>query len=156
MKEQLRKLTHVELLDKMFEVFEETNFVINRKLNNEQLKVLLPESITMEQISVLRYLKLHDQATSTELADYLCVNKSTISSTINRMVLKGLIIRTPSVDDRRVTHLSMTEEAKVLLCQLRGEIKQYFMRYMDVYDPEQAIDYIASTSYLASVLKREI
>ena|GEM_PF-1737601 len=156
MKESLRKLSHAELIDKIFEAFEETNFVINRKLNNEQLKVLLPEGISMEQISVLRYLKQHSQATSTELADYLCVNKSTITSTINRMVNKELITRTPSNEDRRVTYLTMTSRAEQLLQQLRTEIKKYFMRYIDVYDPEKAIDYIAATNYLASILKRDI
>lgn len=156
MKEELKKLSHVELLDKMFEVFEETNFVIHRKLNNEQLKVILPEGITTEQISVLRYLKQHNLATSTELADYLCVNKSTITSTITRMVNKGLVTRIPSKEDRRVTFLSMTDDARELLAQMRAQIKQYFKPYIDVFDPEKAVEYIAATSYLASILKKDI
>lgn len=143
-------------MDKMFEAFEETNFVINRKLNNEQLKILLPEGITTEQISVLRYLNQHNKVTSTELAEYLCVNKSTITSTITRMVSKGLVIRTPSEEDRRVTFISMTEDGYALTEQLRAQIKQYFMRYIDVYDVDKAIDYIAATQYLASVLKRDL
>lgn len=156
MKESLRKLSHSQLMDKMFEAFEETNFVINRKLNNEQLKVLLPEGITTEQISVLRYLNHNDQVNSTELADYLCVNKSTMTSTVTRMVNKGLLERIPSTEDRRVTYICMTNEGKDLSDQLRLKIKEYFMRYIDVYNVEKAIDYIDATSYLASILKSDI
>src|SRR5690606_41477960 len=101
-----------ERMTEIVERYERATYMINRRLSSK-VKEGLPNDITPEQLFILRYLKRNNDVSSSELADLLCVGKSTITSIISRMVNKGYVVRTPSQEDRRVVYLSLTEEGEI-------------------------------------------
>lgn len=57
----------------------------------------------------------------TELADYLGLEKQTMSGLVARAEKRGLVARVPNEDDARATDVVLTDEGARLLRQLRAE-----------------------------------
>lgn len=70
--------------------------------------------LTSGQPKVLDYLKNFDGATQKEIADACFLEAATITSVLNGMEAKGLIIRKRLNGNRRSYHVFMTEKGKVL------------------------------------------
>jgi len=60
----------------------------------------------------------------TELADYLGLEKQTMSGLIARAEKKGLLARAPNADDGRATDVFLTSEGVRLVKQLRSQMQQ--------------------------------
>ena len=70
--------------------------------------------LTSGQPKVLDYLKNFDGATQKEIADACFLEAATITSVLNGMEAKGLIVRKRLNGNRRSYHVFMTEKGKVL------------------------------------------
>ena len=70
--------------------------------------------LTSGQPKVLDYLKDFDGATQKEIADACFLEAATITSVLNGMEAKGLIVRKRLNGNRRSYHVFMTEKGKVL------------------------------------------
>ncbi len=57
----------------------------------------------------------------TDLADYLGLEKQTMSGLVARAEKRGLVARVPNEDDARATDVVLTDEGARLLRQLRAE-----------------------------------
>lgn len=57
----------------------------------------------------------------TDLADYLGLEKQTMSGLVARAEKRGLVVRVPNEDDARATDVVLTDEGARLLRQLRAE-----------------------------------
>lgn len=66
---------------------------------------------------VLSYLARCNRFSDTTLAvvDYLGLTKGTVSQSLKLLEAKGLIGKTPDADDKRVSHLSLTDTGRDLL-----------------------------------------
>ncbi|RSX58469.1 MarR family winged helix-turn-helix transcriptional regulator [Bifidobacterium samirii] len=106
---------------------------------------------------VLRQLAHRGAMTPSQLADAMHVTSGRVSSVLSALERKGLISRTPDPDDRRVTHISLTEageenarrnieEMRSLVCWIfsqMGErrtrdfvdLTREFMTYMSICRP---------------------
>lgn len=151
MSQDLLKLTKDELLFHVVDRYERANFTINRRLNS-RIKELLPADITLDQLSVLRYLARNHEVTSTELADIFCVGKSTITATITRMVDKGLIDRIPSQEDRRVIYLHISELGKQKFSIIQAKLTELLKPYLEIFEASEAVQLINALENLANVL----
>lgn len=65
--------------------------------------------ITVVQLQILRTLNLNPGLSLQQLTEYLHTGKSTVSSTVDRLVKAGFILRESSEKDRRAIVLSLTE-----------------------------------------------
>lgn len=70
--------------------------------------------LTSGQPKVLDYLKNFDGATQKEIADACFLEAATITSVLNGMEAKDLIVRKRLNGNRRSYHVFMTEKGKVL------------------------------------------
>lgn len=70
--------------------------------------------LTSGQPKVLDFLKNFDGATQKEIADACFLEAATITSVLNGMEAKGLIVRKRLNGNRRSYHVFMTEKGKVL------------------------------------------
>lgn len=70
--------------------------------------------LTSGQPKVLDYLKNFDGATQKEIADACFLEAATITSVLNGMEAKGIIVRKRLNGNRRSYHVFMTEKGKVL------------------------------------------
>lgn len=142
-------------MTEIVERYERATYMINRRLSSK-VREALPSDITAEQLFILRYLKRNSDVISSELADLLCVGKSTISSTINRMVNKGLVARMPSEEDRRVVYLSLTEEGERQHDSVEQSIYNIIQPYISEIGEERAFEYIAVLEHITEVLMKDI
>lgn len=85
---------------------------------DRQLKVL---NITASQFSVMQQIAiLGNEAQAIQIAKNLESDKPTISGVINRLCKQGIILKTPHLQDRRASLLSLTDEGFSVLDQARS------------------------------------
>ena len=143
------------IMAQIVERYERATFLIERRLFSK-IREALPTDISAEQSFVVRYLMRNNGVTSSELADQLCVGRSTITSLCNKLVNKGLIERTPSLDDRRVVYLTLTEEGHREYEIIERAIYDIIQPYLDKIGERKGFEFIEVLEYVADVLKLDI
>lgn len=143
-----------QLLNEMIDRYERATFTINKKMH-ASMKRILPPDLTTEQLSIIRYLIRTKNVTSSELSEVMCVGKSTITSTINRLVNKGYIERCPSQDDRRVVHLHLTKLGIEQYNLIEAEVRAVMGPYLAKVEEKEALEFIAILEKLVNVLQPE-
>lgn len=68
--------------------------------------------LTLAQCHPLLEIDMRGRTTIGQLAQSLRLDKSTLSRTVDGLVSKGLVSRTPNPDDRRSTLLTLTNQGK--------------------------------------------
>jgi DNA-binding MarR family transcriptional regulator len=83
---------------------------IVRALNLESKRIQKEYGISIPQMLCLNFLAGCNDSRSTHkaVADYLNLNKSTVTGIIGRLEKKGLVSRLPKVGDRRITYIKIT------------------------------------------------
>ncbi|GGF92673.1 MarR family winged helix-turn-helix transcriptional regulator [Paenibacillus abyssi] len=131
--------------------YEQANFTVNRRLN-ALIRELMQEELTIDQYSTIRYIREHERATSSELADIFCVGKSSITAIITRLSDKELIRRVPDEKDRRVTYLMLTEEGKRLSDTMEEKMQELLAKYIRHFSEQEGLAFIETYEKLARVL----
>ncbi|WP_424766544.1 MarR family winged helix-turn-helix transcriptional regulator [Paenibacillus sp. sgz302251] len=139
------------LLKQIIDRYEAANFLVNRRLNG-MIRELMPDELTIDQFSTLRYLRAREKSTSSELADIFCVGKSSITAIITRLFDKNLIKRLPDERDRRVTYLILTDEGARICDIMEDKIQVLLAKYMMHFDEQEALSFIETFEKLAEKL----
>uniref|UniRef100_UPI00403FC056 MarR family winged helix-turn-helix transcriptional regulator n=1 Tax=Paenibacillus sp. FSL K6-1318 TaxID=2975291 RepID=UPI00403FC056 len=74
--------------------------------------------MTVEQYTTMGHIHKFGSCSSTQLFTEFGVNKSTITSIINRLVERQLVERNNDPNDRRTIDLSLTDDGKDLFLRL--------------------------------------
>lgn len=84
-------------------------------------------------LSMIRVLGiLHDRRPRmTELADYLGLEKQTMSGLIARAEKRGLVMRAPNQEDGRVTDVLLTSDGAQLVRQLQAQGRQALAPFVE-------------------------
>ena len=82
--------------------------------------------ISKEQMAIIEYLYLHNEATPTELSTELNVHKSSIAHALRKLALKKLISteKNKLTNDKRSKLISLTPAAAELLDEFIGNIQK--------------------------------
>ncbi|MBP1996574.1 MarR family winged helix-turn-helix transcriptional regulator [Paenibacillus eucommiae] len=142
-----------ELLKDIISRYEAASFAVDRKLN-AIIKDRMPEELTVDQFSTIRYIRKRGKCTSSELSDSFCVGKSSITAIITRLFDKELLERMPDEKDRRVTYLSLTVKGAQLADEMEEKIQVLLASYIKHFDEQEAIQFIETYEKLASVLSK--
>lgn len=148
-------MTSDRVMAEIVERYERATFLIERRLFSK-VKDALPNDMTPEQLFIIRYLMRNELVTSSELADMLCVGRSTITSICNRLVDKGVIKRIPSQEDRRVLYLALTEAGHSECEVIERAIYDIIQPYLDRIGEQKGFEFIAVLEYVAEVLKSDV
>lgn len=140
------------LLKSLIQRYEVANFVVERGLH-VKVKDLMPEELTVDQFKTLRFLRHNANSTASELAQFFCVGKSSITAIITRLSDKGLLDRVPDDDDRRVIHLKLTEEGERISSLLEERVQNVLADIIEHFDEKEAIAFIETFEKLAKVVK---
>ncbi len=88
-----------------------------------------------------------------ELADKLGVEGATMVAMIDRLVKADLVIREPSLTDRRVNHIALTEAGNRLYAKLRAEAETFRREILAGIDPRQIEVATALLEHLQGILE---
>tara|TARA_R110000764_G_C10793923_1_gene357988 strand:+ start:157 stop:606 length:450 start_codon:yes stop_codon:yes gene_type:complete len=84
------------------------------QLSSARFERMLPHGLTVAQFSVLNHLvRLEGDWSPARLAAAFQVTKGTMTSTLQRLVAKGLISLEPDPSDGRAKHVKLTEAGGV-------------------------------------------
>jgi DNA-binding MarR family transcriptional regulator len=95
----------------------QTSFVVMNALS----RVGARNDLSLTQLRVFGILR-DRRARMAELADYLGLDKSTLSGLVDRAEQRGLLTRTQNANDARVFEISMTAKARTMAARVHGEI----------------------------------
>lgn len=142
-----------EMLRDFIHRYERSHNIVSRHMT-VLIKQLLPKTMTTEQFSVLRTLWQDRAQTSTELAEHFCVGKSAITSVIERLVQKGLVIRRPSTVDRRITCLDLTAEGEQVCEMMEAQIEQDLAKDIVSFDLATVKSFVEMFEQLAERMEQ--
>ncbi len=112
MDEQLK-----EDIDKLDRIFLSMQRKMRAKLSNE----LSSGKITLPQFHILSYLVEREKAMMVELARYLRVSASAVTSLVDNLVKMGFLKREFSPADRRVIITSLTAKGRKTVLRIRSQ-----------------------------------
>jgi len=130
-------------------------FAVTKRAEAELRAHLGGLQLTLEQFSIMRYIRGNPSCTSTELAEAFGVGKSAITSLITRLANKSYLIRIPDVSDRRMIHLQLTEAGISATDETDVQMERWLSRYLQYFSPEEVETFIASFEKLASLMTSE-
>lgn len=107
-----------------------TSFIVMAVIN----KIGAEFDLSLSLLRVLGILWDH-RPKMTELADYLGLEKQTMSGLISRAEKRGLVDRSPNVEDRRATDVFLTNDGIQLVKRLRAQVQQAMLPYTDQLQP---------------------
>jgi DNA-binding MarR family transcriptional regulator len=96
----------------------ETSRLLDRELGNHVAR----HGLTLSQYFLLRELWDEDGATVRELAERLRISEPSTTAMLDTLVGRGLIVRTPSSEDRRKTHIYLTPKARALRAAVARDV----------------------------------
>lgn len=96
-----------------------TSTTLSRIMSQLSTVSLEEKMATILQFQALTYLKQQDEATVGELAQELAMSSPAIAQLTDRLVNAGRIERKDDKNDRRVVHLSLTDEGVKELSQMK-------------------------------------
>lgn len=102
--------------DGLADALSTTAFVVMASIN----RIAAEHDLSLSLLRVLGILSDRRPRMS-ELADYLGLEKQTMSGLIARAEKRGLVARAPNADDKRATDVFLTQEGTRLITRLRGE-----------------------------------
>ena len=122
------------------------------KMGELLIKEKICDVLTNEQYYTLRFLEQHGPCTSTELSEAFYVNKSAVTSNINRLDFKGLIKRKRAEDDRRLVYLSLSEKGIKLYDETEKRIHLLVEKVMENFEEEEIARFLDTYERFSEIL----
>jgi DNA-binding MarR family transcriptional regulator len=113
--------------------------------------------LTENQASVLDHLDATRPTTLTKLAEHMGVGRSTMSTTVARLVRGGYIARRPDRQDRRMAGLTLTPAGKRIQEQntvLNPALVRQMLKTMEPEEADRALAGLERLAQAATILLR--
>jgi DNA-binding MarR family transcriptional regulator len=99
---------------------------------------------------ILRYVANHPDCGPTDVARFLGVATTTVSSATDRLTKRGLLARHRPEDDRRAVALKLTDEGKALVAAQTQAYLAMFKTMLERLSPKERDSLIAMMTKIAS------
>ena len=86
---------------------------------------------------VLDYLDTHTDVTQEMIADYMMLDKATITKSLTRLEHFGYLVRTTNPDDRRKNNVFLTAEGRSIHSEIKCVAKEWKEVLIDGFSPEE-------------------
>ncbi|MCI5109237.1 MAG: MarR family transcriptional regulator [Marivita sp.] len=108
--------------------------------------------LTPAQLRVLQIVDERESVTPKALANQMGVSQATVSALVDKLVLRGLVERVPSREDRRQTNVTVTQAGHRRLENAPDALQQRYVRkFLEMADWEQA-QLVATLERVADML----
>jgi DNA-binding MarR family transcriptional regulator len=142
-------------LTTLIERYHTATFSVTKRAQIELRAYLGEHQLTLEQFSIMRYIRGNPSCTSTELADAFGVGKSAITSIITKLADKSCLIRIPDANDRRIIRLELTGAGLKMTADTDVQMEQWLSRYLQYFSRDEIESFINSFEKLASLMTSE-
>jgi DNA-binding MarR family transcriptional regulator len=115
-------------------------------------RVFGEDAVTTAQFSVLAVVADNPGANQSDLALALGVERPRMVPLIDALEERGLLVRIPSIVDRRHRHIQLTSEGERLLSRLKQRFSVHQQRLIDVLGPSDAERLLRSLRLLATAM----
>jgi DNA-binding MarR family transcriptional regulator len=97
--------------------------------------------ITVAQCHCLLAVEQLGRPSQNEVAEWLCLDKSSLSRTVEGLVRTGFLVRTRDVRDRRVYRLCLTEQGEKISGAVNASNDAVYAKALDqlTMDPEKVV-----------------
>ncbi|MEK4663827.1 MarR family transcriptional regulator [Priestia sp. FSL H7-0729] len=132
----------------------DASFLVTKRFDT-QIRERVGQILTMDQFCSLRLINEKRTCTPSDLAELLCIGKSSITALVNKLVDRDLVHRAGDERDRRVVYLTLTETGSQVYRETEQEIQQILEPYLVHFTPEEVRNFIESFEKLAALLSHE-
>jgi len=108
--------------------------------------------LTRSQWLLLTYLYFKDGINQTELASLMDMEKAPLSRLLDRMEIKGWIIRKNETKDRRIKNIYLSESVKPFVSSLRYKAAKYRKDSLSILSDKE----LSKLRDLLQVLKKDL
>lgn len=105
-------------------------------------------------LGALHLIKLHGPLSSRKLGEILHITPGAVTQFVNSLVEEGLVERTPSLEDRRVINLAVTEAGEEKIKRLHAFKRQVFRELYTVLSDEELTNYLAIQQKMTAQLQK--
>lgn len=120
----------------------------SRQLNKQS-------GLTGPQLMVMQNIAMLDAPLAKDIAKEIALSAATVTTIIDRLESRALVIRTRSETDKRKVHLSLSESGRLLLSGSPKPLQDHFIkRYQNLEEWEQS-QLLSAVERIASMMDAE-
>ncbi|QUM80021.1 MULTISPECIES: MarR family winged helix-turn-helix transcriptional regulator [unclassified Moritella] len=120
----------------------------SRQLNKQS-------GLTGPQLMVMQNIAMLDAPLAKDIAKEIALSAATVTTIIDRLESRALVIRKRSETDKRKVHLSLSESGKLLLSSSPKPLQDHFIkRYQNLEEWEQS-QLLSAVERIASMMDAE-
>ncbi len=128
---------------------------IIRSTDMQDKEISRSTGVTPPQLMVMKTLREHTQLTTGELAKEMVLTQATVTSILDRLEKKELILRERGKDDKRKVWVSLTDKGMVLMKGAPTSQQDIFVRnFEDMQNWEQSM-VVSSLERIAFMLNAQ-
>lgn len=145
-------ITDEEFMKKL--IIDSIRIINNRSFRSAKLEVAKGE-LTTPQLNAMFELAMEDGLSLKELSKRLNLSHSTVSGIIDRLEMRGLVIRKKDPEDGRFTEIYMSSRVNEYA---KNKISQRFAPFLDVIhraNPEEKLKILEGFSILNRLLNEQ-
>ncbi|MFC3114346.1 MarR family winged helix-turn-helix transcriptional regulator [Cellvibrio fontiphilus] len=126
-----------------------------RAIDLHSKQLVKTASVTGPQLRLLQLIRSQPGGTVKELADAMSLSQATVTSIMDRLESRGLIVRVRSQTDKRKIHPQLTDSGSALLDTAPTPLQDSFVRKFDQLQSWEQHMIIASLQRVAEMMDAE-
>lgn len=128
---------------------------IIRAIDIHSHQLLKNSGLTGPQLIVVKQISQLEAPLATQVAQKINLSAATVTSIIDRLEKRGLVIRQRSAIDKRKVHLSLTKAGNQLLQVSPQPLQEHFIQRYHSLDKENQDRLLDSVEQIASMMDAE-
>jgi len=144
-----------ERLDEFIRRYEEV-YLCSSRVVRSMISEQAMQGLTHEQFYLLRILKMKGTSTPSDLAESCYVNRSAITSMMNRLVAKGYVRRFRDEKDRRIVLLEITEEGNAIYSLVLRNVHKFVESIINQFSEREIEEFLRIYEKIAQILSEQM
>lgn len=128
--------------------------VIEREIERQIKAGAMCCGVSLAQCHALMELGAHAEMSIAELADKLCLDRSTLSRTIDSLVQAGLVSREMDPNDRRYMRIRLTEKGQEIFHGINTASNAFYLKVFGNIPSEKHAQVIEAIGLFAEALEK--
>lgn len=125
---------------------------VTRAIDLHSKHLMKTAGLTAPQMLILQSLRDHGDAIISNIANRVNLSQATVTSIIDRLEKRGLVLRERSTEDKRKVFACLTDSGSELIRNAPTPLQDYFVRqFRDLHDWEQ-MQLISSLQRVAQMM----